>query len=696
MKETIRKLSRLQISPATLKLVVQLDDDPSSITCSRIYFSPSDMRKLKITVFDYLEIASFPFECWPDPLISESGAGYLRFNEHFLPPQLKPLLSVDSFTAKVVDTEFPQVLELQLEPVFRESDLSGARRKQLRSMAVEKIRQLRFVFKDGAVSVGPDNSAIYRVVGDSLPLVFSLAREPSIRVIDSAFEERSQAAETSHRLGGMEEVAKKVKRLLGLSRGVLIIGAAGVGKTALARQVAAECSLRVIAVTAADIGGSIRGEPEQRLRSSFEEAKRCSPSCLLLDDVDGIAPKREDCTSVADRRVVATLLSLLDELRASQHSSGVKILATTSRLHAIDESLKRVGRFDAIVEIPIPVPEQRFQILKALLPADALFSDEVLLRFAMKAHGYVAADLASVCSEALEHAENRALSIEDLEVGLMRIKPSAIREIAVQVPRVRWSDIGGQSETKQRLQEAVEWPLRHPEAFQRLGISPPRGVLLYGPPGCSKTLMAKALATESSLNFIAVKGPEIFSKWVGDSERSIREVFRKARAAAPSIIFFDEIDAIAGKRASGGEGVSVQDRVLSMLLNEMDGIEALQNVTVVAATNRPDSIDPALLRPGRFDRLVYVAPPDLEGRRAILRLQRVPFAPEISLDALALETDGYSGAELVSLCQEAAIAALNRSIDCSVVERGDFEAALGRVRRGITREMLQYYERYQK
>ncbi|KAJ1674250.1 AAA+-type ATPase [Spiromyces aspiralis] len=395
---------------------------------------------------------------------------------------------------------------------------------------------------------------------------------------------------------------------------------------------------------------------------------------------------------------------------AGSGADRVVVLAATNRPNSLDEALRRPGRFDREIEIGIPDPRGRRSILDAILRGiPNTLSESDVHEVAMRTHGYVGADLSALCREAGLLAIKRhskagkqatlAISIEDLEQAVGLIKPSTMREVMLEVPNVRWQDIGGQDEIKQKLKEAVEWPLKHPQSFLQMGITPPKGVLLYGPPGCSKTLTAKALATESGLNFIAVKGPELFSKWVGESEKAVHEIFRKARAAAPSIVFFDEIDAIAVKRgASSGSSTSVADRVLSQLLNEMDGVEPLLNVTVVAATNRPDIIDSALLRPGRIDRVLYVGPPDLASRKAIfdIQLRKMAVADDVSTVRLAEITEEFSGAEVVALCQEAAMAAMEEDLNAEKVEARHFEACRAKFKQRTTPEMLEFYRRFQE
>jgi SpoVK/Ycf46/Vps4 family AAA+-type ATPase len=393
----------------------------------------------------------------------------------------------------------------------------------------------------------------------------------------------------------------------------------------------------------------------------------------------------------------------------------VVIIGATNRPNSIDSALRRPGRFDREFEIGIPSPDSRFDILSILLESinHSLIPKEIR-DISDKAHGYVGADLAAICREAglnaikrfkrqtdnidkqsgksLLPADDVVIGLQDMLSGMTLVKPSVIREISLQVPKVYWHQIGGQNEIKQKLKEAVEWPLKNPQVFIRFNIKPPKGLLLYGPPGCSKTLMAKALATEAGLNFLAVKGPELFSKWVGDSEKAVQQIFKKARAAAPSVIFFDEIDALAVKRSGDS---AVADRVLSQLLMEMDGMEPLVNVTVIAATNRPDILDSALLRPGRIDSILYVSPPDLPSRQAIFTIQ-LKRIPTNGVDPLVLAelTEGFSGAEVVAVCQNAASAAMMESLDATTVDMKHFLDSISKTVPRITPEMIEFYQRF--
>jgi transitional endoplasmic reticulum ATPase len=424
------------------------------------------------------------------------------------------------------------------------------------------------------------------------------------------------------------------------------------------------------------------GESEERLREIFKKAEENAPAIIFIDEIDSIAPKREEVSGEVERRVVAQLLSLMDGMSSR---GKVVVIGATNRINAIDPALRRPGRFDREIEIGVPDRDGRLEILQIHTRGMPLEKDVDLGIIANMSHGFVGADLQAVAKEAGIRALRRVLpeidlttenipsdilkkiivTMDDFLSVIKEIEPSALREVFVEIPDVSWEDIGGLGDVKQELQEAVEWPLKYHTLFVHSDATPPKGILLYGPPGTGKTLMAKAAAHESEANFISIKGPELLSKWVGESEKGVREVFRKARQASPCIVFFDEIDAIAPTRGAMGSDSHVTERVISQLLTELDGLEVLSDVIVIGATNRPDIIDAALLRPGRFDRLLYVPPPDKEARAQIFKIHtsKKPLADDVSIDTLANQTEGYTGADIAGLASAAVMLALRNHIE---------------------------------
>ncbi|MGC9209865.1 MAG: CDC48 family AAA ATPase [Acidilobus sp.] len=528
-------------------------------------------------------------------------------------------------------------------------------------------------------------------------------------------------------IGGLHEVVAKIRELVELPlrhpeifqrlgieppKGILLYGPPGTGKTLLAKAVANESDAYFIAINGPEIMSKFYGESEQRLREIFEEAKKNAPAIIFIDEIDAIAPKRDEVIGEVERRVVAQLLALMDGLEAR---GQVIVIGATNRPNALDPALRRPGRFDREIEVPIPDKQGRLEILQIHTRHMPLAEDVDLEKLAEMTKGYTGADLAALAREAAMHALRRYLPEIDIEqekiptevlekmvvnmsdflAAFKDITPSGLREIEVEVPEVHWDDIGGLEDVKQELREAVEWPLKYPQIFQQMGIEPPKGVLLFGPPGTGKTLLAKAVATESGANFIAIRGPEVLSKWVGESEKAIREIFRKARQYAPAVVFFDEIDAIAPPRGTDVE-TEVTERIVSQLLTEIDGITNLQNVVVIAATNRPDLVDPALLRPGRLEKLIYVPPPDEKGRLEILKIhtRNVPLAEDVDLQRLAEMTKGYTGADLAALVREAALTALREDIYSVKVRFRHFEQALSKVRPSVTKYMIDFYLRW--
>lgn len=509
---------------------------------------------------------------------------------------------------------------------------------------------------------------------------------------------RERSTITYEDIGGLRREIRRIREMIELPlrypevferlgieppKGVLLHGPPGTGKTLIARAVAHETSAHFLHVNGPEVIDKWYGASEAQLRSVFEEARRRAPAIIFIDELDAIAPKREEMSGEkqVERRVVAQLLALMDGLESR---GNVIVIAATNIPNTLDPALRRPGRFDREITIGVPDREGRREILEIHTRGMPLADDVDLDRLAGATHGFVGADLEALSREAAMSALRRLMpdidfaqayipyeklmaldvTMDDFLAAMGEVEPSAIREVFTEVPDVGWADVGGLEEVKRVLVEAAEWPLRHGPLFERAGIRPPKGILLYGAPGTGKTLLAKALARESEANFISVKGPQLLSMWVGESERGVREVFRKARQAAPCIVFFDEIDAVAPQRGGGGDN-QVTERVVSQLLTELDGIEELKGVVVVAATNRMDRVDPALLRPGRFDFLVELPPPDREARRAILQVhtRRMPLADDVDLDALAVHTEGLVGADLEGLCRRAALFAIRELLE---------------------------------
>jgi len=466
-------------------------------------------------------------------------------------------------------------------------------------------------------------------------------------------------------------------------KGLLLYGPPGCGKTLIARAVANETGAFFFLINGPEIMSKLAGESESNLRKAFEEAEKNSPAIIFIDEIDSIAPKREKTQGEVERRIVSQLLTLMDGLKSRSH---VIVIGATNRPNSIDAALRRFGRFDREIDIGIPDAIGRLEILRIHTKNMKLDEDVDLEQIASETHGYVGSDMAQLCTEAAlqcirekmdvidmedetidaEVLNSMAVTMDHFRTALGTSNPSALRETVVEVPTVTWEDIGGLEDVKRELKETVQYPVEHPEKFQKFGLSPSKGVLFYGPPGCGKTLLAKAIANECQSNFISIKGPELLTMWFGESEANVRDIFDKARSAAPCVLFFDELDAIAKARGSSlGDAGGAADRVINQVLTEMDGMGAKKNVFIIGATNRPDIIDPAILRPGRLDQLIYIPLPDLPSRIAILRsvLKNSPIAKDVDLEFLAKKTAGFSGADLTEICQRACKLAIRESIE---------------------------------
>ena len=691
---------------------------------------PAVMESLELTAGDLIQIngkrktAAIVWPGYPE----DAGKGILR---------------IDGNVRRNAGTSIDERISIKKIEAREARKITFAPTEPLRIMGGEEylgqILEGRAVTRGDVVQINVMGRKIDLVVVNFAPTADAaiVNRKTEVKISEKPVKEEQASIPkvTYEDIGGLEEEVKKVREMIELPlrhpelferlgveapKGVLLHGPPGNGKTLLAKAVAGETNANFITIGGPEIMSKFYGESEERLREIFKQAEENAPSIIFIDEIDSIAPKREDVSGETERRVVAQLLSLMDGLEAR---GKVVVIGATNRPNAIDPALRRPGRFDREIEINPPNKDGRLEILQIHTRGMPLEPEISLEELADLTHGYVGADLSALCKEAAIRSLRRILPELDLEMesipmevlnkitvkradffsALREMQPSALREVLVEKPNVHWQDIGGLDDVKRELQEAVEWPLKYADVFEYMDTSLPKGVLLYGPPGTGKTMMAKAVATESEANFISVKGPEFLSKWVGESEKAVRETFRKARQAAPCVIFMDEIDSIAPTR--GGDGDSrVTERVISQLLTEIDGMQSLNNVIIIAATNRPDILDPALLRPGRFDRLVHVGMPGLEARRMILQIHtaKKPLADDVDLDRLAEKTEGFTGADLTALTNEAVMLAIRSAVakngENSEVMKSQkitmafFEMALEKVK-PVSRSELGIYEK---
>ncbi|MGA8913952.1 MAG: CDC48 family AAA ATPase [Nitrososphaeraceae archaeon] len=655
---------------------------------------PKIAERLNVSTGDALELSSLGKKStvlsWP---ARESDRG-------------KGLIRIDGYTRNKLDVGMNDTIDVRKVESKDAKSITFAPTEPLRIVGAEEYLA---EYLNGTLMTKGDTVPI-NVMGQRIDLVV-ISTSPSGPVIinDSTkitvSEENAKAVQISKEggvpsityedIGGFRDEVARVREMIELPlrhpelfkrlgveapKGVLLHGPPGTGKTLLAKAVANETNANFYTIGGPEIMSKYHGESEERLRNVFQQAEKNAPSIIFIDEIDSIAPKRDEVSGEVERRIVAQLLSLMDGMSSR---GKVVVIGATNRINAIDPALRRPGRFDREIELGVPDRNGRLEILQIHSRGMPLAKDVNLQKLADISHGFVGADLQSLSKEAAMRALRRILpeidlasesipadtlkkiivTMQDFTDVIKEMEPSALREVFVEVPDVKWEDIGGLLSIKQELQEAVEWPLKYQGVFTYADATPPKGILLYGPPGTGKTLMAKAAANESEANFISIKGPELLSKWVGESEKGVREVFRKSRQAAPCIIFFDEMDAIAPIRGNNGDS-HVTERVISQLLTELDGLEILTNVIVIAATNRPDIIDPALLRPGRFDRLLYVPPPDRDSRVQIIKIhtKKKPLADDIDIEELANHTDGYTGADIASLMSAAVMLALRDHI----------------------------------
>jgi len=577
------------------------------------------------------------------------------------------------------------------------------------------------------LSIGILGQAIPFVVVDTMPKgIVQIQEETKIEIKEKPVAPKKIPTIRYEDIGGLKDEISRIREMvelpmkhpelfekLGITppKGVMLYGPPGTGKTLIAKAVASESNAYFISLNGPEIMDKFYGESERKLRDMFKEAQDNAPAIIFIDEIDSIAPKREETRGEVERRVVAQLLALMDGLNTR---GNVIVIAATNQPNSIDPALRRPGRFDREIEIGVPDKDGRKEILQIHTRGMPLAEDVSLTEISRVTHGFVGADLAALAREAAMHTLKRILPKVDLEKetipaeildklkvekrdfteALKMVTPSALREVFIEVPDVKWTDIGGLENVKSELKEAIEWPLKKPEVFKRMGIRSPRAILLYGPPGCGKTLLAKAVASESESNFIAVKGPELLSMWVGESERGVREIFKKAKQVAPCIILFDEVDSLAPRRGAHS-GSHVTETVVNQLLTEMDGIENIENVVVIGATNRPDILDPSLLRPGRFDSRILVHAPDEKARLSIFKVhtRKMPIE-KVSLEELAVKTEGYSGADIEAVCREAAMIALRENIKASKVNKEHFEKALEKIKPSVSEQEIKQFDEY--
>jgi transitional endoplasmic reticulum ATPase len=679
------------------------------------------MQKLGISAGDVVEIVGKR---------TTSAIAWPAYSED----QNRDLLRIDGFTRKnagVAINEYvvvrPAKVKIALSLTLAPADMRLNVDEDFTNFVRNRLMERTLVEGDTTLVMMLGHAIPFMVTKTRPHGIIKVTAETRLNILNEPAPEGKGLPRTTYEdIGGLHEEIQRVREMVELPlrhpelfqrlgieppKGVLLHGPPGCGKTLLARAVANESEANFFSINGPEIMSKFYGESEARLREIFQQAQQNAPSIIFIDELDAIAPKREEVTGEVERRVVAQLLALMDGLGGR---GNVIVIGATNRPGALDPALRRPGRFDREIEIAVPDKTGRYEIIQIHTRGMPLAQDVDLKKLSDITHGYTGADLSALGRETAMKALRRYLpqinleeerippsvlekmevTMEDFVNAYKEVTPTAMREVYIEVPTVHWDDIGGLDGVKQELKESVEWPIKTPEIFTRLGIKPPKGILIYGPPGCGKTLLARAVATESEANFITIKGPEVFSKWVGESEKAIREVFRKARMAAPAVIFFDEMDSLVPRRGAGFSDSGVSERVISQLLTEMDGVVTLEDIVIIAATNRPDMVDPAVLRPGRFDRLIYVPEPDEQSRLQIFKIytKGMPLAKDVDVTTLTAMSKGYSGADIEALCREAAMIALRRDVNSKEVNMKDFQDAIKRAGPSVTPDMEKWYK----
>ncbi len=683
------------------------------------------MRRLGISAGDVIEIVGKR---------NTAAIAWPAYSED----QNKETIRIDGFTRKNAGVAINELVVVRTAKVSNATtvvlapiDMKLNVDEDFTNFVKNRLMERTFVEGDTTLVMMLGHAIPFRVTKARPNGIIRISHGTNIQILAEPAPEAKGVPRTTYEdIGGLHEEIQRIREMVELPlrhpelfqrlgieppKGVMLHGPPGCGKTLLARAVANESEANFYSINGPEIMSKFYGESEARLREMFTQAQKNAPSIIFIDELDAIAPKREEVTGEVERRVVAQLLALMDGLTGR---GNLIVIGATNRPEALDPALRRPGRFDREIEIGVPDKIGRFEILQIHTRGMPLSKDVDLKKLSEMSHGYTGADLAALGRETAMKALRRYLpeinlederippkvlekmevKMEDFSNAYREVTPTAMREVYIEVPTVRWTDIGGLENVKEELIEAVEWPLKNPGIFERMGIRAPKGILLYGPPGCGKTLLARAVATESEANFITIKGPEVFSKWVGESEKAIREVFRKARMSSPAVIFFDEFDSLVPGRGMGYADSGVTERVISQLLTEMDGIISLEDVVIVAATNRPDILDPAILRPGRFDRLIYVPEPEQESRLEIFKIytKDMPLTKDVNLSQLALMTKKYSGADIEAVCREAGLNALRIDMKAEEVTANDFKKAIEKIGPSILPNMENWYRGFMK